>query len=458
MVSFHSCSWCGSPANAGFFIDGMGFLPRIKMAKPTKQRPMQIEMRPVGALVPYVNNSRTHNDAQVAKIAGSIREFGWTNPVLIDGENGIIAGHGRVMAARVLGLEEVPVIELVHMTEDQKRAYVIADNKLAELAGWDKDLLALELGALKLDGFDIDLIGFDAIELATLTPPDPKDGLTDEDEAPACPVVPTTATGDVWLLGDHRLMCGDSTSVAEVERLMAGYKADLIITDPPYNVAYEGGTDEKLTIQNDSMSAEAFYQFLLAAYGAMFAVAKDGAGIYVFHADSEGMNFRKALLDAGFKLAQCCVWIKQSLVLGRQDYHWQHEPVLYGWKPNGAHRWYSDRKQTTVWQFDRPARNDVHPTMKPIALVEYPLCNSSRGGDIVLDLFGGSGSTLIACEKHSRSARLMELDPKYCDVIVHRWQEFTGKTATLESTGQAFADVAVSRKEFDDGSTRISTD
>ena len=428
------------------------------MAQPTKQRPMQIEMRPVGALVPYVNNSRTHNDAQVAQLAASIREFGWTNPVLVDGENGIIAGHGRVMAARLLGLEEVPVIELVHMTETQKRAYVLADNKLAELAGWDKELLSLELGALKLGGFDIDLIGFDVIELATLTPPEPKTGQTGEDEAPVCPVVPTTATGDVWLLGDHRLLCGDSTNVADVERLMAGYKADLIITDPPYNVAYEGGTDAKLTIQNDSMSGEAFYRFLLDAYTAMFTVAKDGAGIYVFHADSEGMNFRKALLDSGFKLAQCCVWVKQSLVLGRQDYHWQHEPVLYGWKPNGAHRWYSDRKQTTVWQFDRPARNDVHPTMKPIALVEYPLCNSSRGGDIVLDLFGGSGSTLIACEKHSRSARLVELDPKYCDVIVQRWQEFTGKTAVLESTGQTFADVAVSRKEFDHGSTRISTD
>ena len=428
------------------------------MDKPTKQRPMQIEMRPVGALVPYVNNSRTHNDAQVAQIAASIREFGWTNPVLVDGENGIIAGHGRVMAARVLGLDEVPVIELTHMTEAQKRAYIIADNKLAELAGWDKELLSLELGALKLDGFDIDLIGFDVIDLAKLVPPDPKDGLTGEDEAPPLPAVPTSALGDVWLLGEHRLMCGDSTSVSDVERLMDGYKADMIITDPPYNVAYEGGTDEKLTIQNDSMGDEAFYQFLLAAYGAMFAVAKDGAGIYVFHADSEGMNFRKAMLDAGFKLAQCCVWVKQSLVLGRQDYHWQHEPVLYGWKPNGAHRWYSDRKQTTVWNFDRPTRNDVHPTMKPIALIEYPLCNSSRGGDIVLDLFGGSGSTLIACEKHSRSARLMELDPKYCDVIVKRWQEFTGKAATLQSSGATFADVAVSRKEFDHGSTRISTD
>ncbi|XLV73765.1 DNA-methyltransferase [Ralstonia syzygii subsp. celebesensis] len=242
-------------------------------------------------------------------------------------------------------------------------------------------------------------------------------------------------------------MCGDSTSVADVERLMDGYKADLIVTDPPYNVAYEGGTAEKLTIQNDSMGDEAFYQFLLAAYGAMFAVAKDGAGLYVFHADSEGVNFRKAMTDAGFKLAQCCVWVKQSLVLGRQDYHWQHEPVLYGWKATGAHRWYSDRKQSTVWNFDRPARNDVHPTMKPVALIEYPLCNSSRGGDVVLDLFGGSGTTLIACEKHSRSARLMELDPKYCDVIIRRWQEFTGQQATLAGDGRAFAQVAEERME-----------
>ena len=458
MAPSTTCSWCGYPAHAGFFIDGTGFFPRIKMTKPTKQRPMQIEMRPVGSLVPYINNSRTHSEDQVAKIAASIREFGWTNPVLVDGDNGIIAGHGRVMAARMLGLEEVPVIELVHMTAQQKRAYVIADNKLAELAGWDKELLSLELGALKLDGFDLDLIGFDVIDLAKLVPPDPKDGLTGEDEAPPLPSVPTSAPGDVWVLGEHRLMCGDSTSVADVERLMDGYKADLIITDPPYNVAYEGGTDAKLTIQNDSMGAAQFYEFLLNAYLAMFAVAKDGAGIYVFHADSEGMNFRKAMLDAGFKLAQCCVWVKQSLVLGRQDYHWQHEPVLYGWKPNGAHRWYGDRKQTMVWQFDRPSRNDVHPTMKPIALIEYPLCNSSRGGDIVLDLFGGSGSTLIACEKHSRSARLMELDPKYCDVIVQRWQEFTGKAATLQSSGDAFADVAVSRKELHDGSTHISTD
>jgi DNA modification methylase len=410
-------------------------------------RDLTVQLRPIEVLIPYVRNSRTHSDAQVAQIAGSIRAFGWTNPVLVDGENGIIAGHGRVLAARKLGLSEVPCIEIHDMTEAQKRAYVIADNKLAENAGWDKDLLALELGELKADGFDLDLIGFDVEDLGKLLEPDAKAGLTDEDDAPELADVPVSRPGDVWVCGDHRVMCGDSTSIPEVEKLMDGYKADLIVTDPPYNVAYEGGTADKLTIQNDSMSADAFYQFLLAAYAAMLVVAKDGAGLYVFHADSEGMNFRKAMLDAGFKLAQCCVWVKQSFVMGRQDYHWQHEPVLYGWKPTGAHRWYSDRKQSTVWHFDRPQRNDVHPTMKPIALIEYPLCNSSRGGDVVLDLFGGSGSTLIACEKHSRSARLMELDPKYCDVIVRRWQEFTGQQATLADDGRAFSMMEQERME-----------
>jgi DNA modification methylase len=406
---------------------------------------MQITNRTIESLIPYCRNSRTHSDAQVAQIAASIKEFGWTNPVLVDGDNGIIAGHGRILAGRKLGLIEVPCIELSHMTETQKRAYVIADNRLAENAGWDSELLALELGDLKAEGFDLDMLGFGIEELGALLEPDAKDGLTDEDSAPELGDTPISQAGDVWLCGDHRVMCGDSTSTADVERLMAGYKADLIITDPPYNVAYEGGTEEKLTIKNDSMSAESFYQFLLAAYTAMFLVAKDGAGLYVFHADSEGMNFRKAMVEAGFKLAQCCVWVKQQFVMGRQDYHWQHEPVLYGWKATAAHRWYTDRKQSTVWNFDRPQRNDVHPTMKPIALIEYPLLNSSRGGDVVLDLFGGSGSTLIACEKHGRSSRLMELDGKYCDVIVKRWQEFTGGDATLEGTQQTFASLSNER-------------
>ncbi len=416
---------------------------------------LRITSRRVDDLIPYARNSRTHSDAQVAQIAASIREFGWTNPVLVDGENGIIAGHGRVLAARKLNLDEVPVIELGHMTATQKRAYIIADNKLAEQAGWDSELLALELGELQAEGFDLDLLGFEPAELGDLLELPAKSGLTDDDETPEPPAVPVSQPGDVWRLGNHRVMCGDSLSIDHVSRLMDGHKADLIVTDPPYNVAYEGGTADRLTIQNDSMSGEAFFRFLLDAYTAMFSVAKDGAGLYVFHADSEGMNFRKAMTDAGFKLAQCCVWVKQSLVMGRQDYHWQHEPVLYGWKPTGAHRWYSDRKQTTVWNFDRPSRNDVHPTMKPVALIEYPIMNSSRGGDLVLDLFGGSGSTLIACEKTGRHARLMELDPRYCDVIVKRWQDFTGQVAVLGESDMTFADIEASRKEPEHGAAEL---
>lgn len=419
---------------------------------------LRITSRRVDDLIPYARNARTHSAGQVAQLAASIREFGWTNPVLVDGENGIIAGHGRVLAARKLSLDEVPVIELAHMSETQKRAYIIADNKLAEQAGWDAELLALELGDLQAEGFDLDLLGFGESELGDLLELEPKAGLTDDDAAPELQATPVSQPGDVWRLGHHRVMCGDSLSLDHVAQLMDGHKADLIVTDPPYNVAYEGGTADKLTIKNDSMSGEAFYRFLLDAYTAMFASAKDGAGIYVFHADSEGTNFRKALTDAGFKLAQCCVWVKQSLVLGRQDYHWQHEPVLYGWKPTGAHRWYSDRKQSTVWNFDRPSRNDVHPTMKPVALVEYPIKNSSRGGDLVLDLFGGSGSTLIACEKTGRHARLMELDPRYCDVIVRRWQDFTGQQAKLGNSDMTFADIEATREGSENGTTLIRTD
>ncbi|MGF6444379.1 DNA-methyltransferase [Paraburkholderia youngii] len=241
-------------------------------------------------------------------------------------------------------------------------------------------------------------------------------------------------------------MCGDSLHPEVVATAMGGYLADLIVTDPPYNVAYVGKTDKRMKIQNDAMQAEEFGRFLLAAYQAMFSAVKGGAGIYVFHADTEGLAFRRALIDSGFKLAQCCVWVKQSLVLGRQDYHWQHEPVLYGWKPTAKHRWYADRSQSTVWSFDRPVRNDLHPTMKPVALVEYPIQNSSRDGDIVLDTFGGSGTTLIACEKCGRRARLIELDPGYCDVIVARWQAFTGLHATHEATDATFEEVAAVRR------------
>jgi DNA modification methylase len=436
-----------------------------------------IDVRPIDALIPYARNSRTHSDSQVAQIAASLDEFGMVGAIVV--RDGVIAkGHGTLSAVRKLyaagkrlypppgraqGAEPfpdgtVPVLDASGWTDAQFRAFVIADNKLAEAAGWDEELLRLELGDLQGMGFDLELIGFDAVELGSLLEPDPKAGLTDDDAAPELQATPVSQPGDVWRLGPHRVMCGDSLSLDHVAQLMDGHKADLIVTDPQYNVAYQGGTADKLTIQNDSMSGEAFYRFLLDAYTAMFASAKDGAGIYVFHADSEGTNFRKALTDAGFKLAQCCVWVKQSLVLGRQDYHWQHEPVLYGWKPTGAHRWYSDRKQSTVWNFDRPSRNDVHPTMKPVALIEYPITNSSRGGDLVLDLFGGSGSTLIACEKTGRHARLMELDPRYCDVIVRRWQDFTGQQARLGESDMTFADIEAAREGNEHGTTAVSTD
>ncbi|QZA80840.1 site-specific DNA-methyltransferase [Deefgea piscis] len=399
---------------------------------------LTLEYRPLSDLIPYANNARTHSEAQIEQIARSIDQFGFTNPVLVDGCNGIIAGHGRVLAANKRGFNEAPVIELSHMSEAQKRAYILADNQLAMNSGWDKSLLEIELGALRDFEFDLSLIGFDEEDLARFLPELLNEGLCDEDDAPELPEEPCSKPGDLWILGPHRVLCGDSTNLDHVAQLMDGYLADLIVTDPPYNVAYEGKTKDKLTIENDAMNDGKFYRFLLDAYAGMFAFAKDGAGLYVFHADSEGMNFRKAMLDAGFKLAQCCIWVKQSLVLGRQDYQWQHEPVLYGWKPTGPHRWYTDRSQTTVWRFDRPARNDVHPTMKPVELICYPISNSSRGGDIVLDLFGGSGSTLIACHKLGRHARIMELDPRYVDVIIQRWQTFSGLIAIHAESGAAF--------------------
>lgn len=398
----------------------------------------KIETRLVADLIPYASNSRTHSDAQVAQIAASIREFGWTNPILIDGENTIIAGHGRLLAARKLGMEDVPAIILDHLSKAQQRALVIADNQLALNAGWDIGMLKAEIDDLKLEGFDLDLLGFDANFLDGLLEPKPTEGLTDEDAVPEVPEVPKTVLGDVWVLGNHRLMCGDSTSIDHMQALTGGGVIDMWLTDPPYNVAYEGGTKEKLTIQNDSMGDGDFRQFLRDAYVAADAVMKPGAVFYIWHADSEGYNFRGAAKDAGWQVRQCLVWRKSSLVMGRQDYHWQHEPCLYGWKEGAAHLWATDRKQTTILEFNKPSRNGEHPTMKPVELFEYQMLNNTKGADIVLDSFGGSGTTIIAAEKHGRYGRLMELDPKYCDVIITRWQDFTGKEAVHAETGEAF--------------------
>jgi site-specific DNA-methyltransferase (adenine-specific) len=391
-----------------------------------------IEMIGIEKLIPYAKNSRTHSDEQVAQLAGSIKEFGFNNPVLVGQDDVIIAGHGRVMAARKVGLMEVPCIRLTHLTETQRKAYIIADNRLALNAGWDNELLTIELNDLLADNFALDILGFDTDELKNLLDPvKPTEGLTDEDAVPETPEEPKTKPGDIYRLGKHRLMCGDSTSIDALEKLCDGQLVDMWLTDPPYNVAYEGKTKDALTIKNDSMGDDQFRQFLRDSYTAADMVMKPGAVFYIWHADSEGYNFRGAAKDAGWTVRQCLIWKKSTMVMGRQDYHWKHEPCLYGWKDGAGHLWAADRKQTTILEFDKPSRNGEHPTMKPVGLFEYQMLNNTKGGDIVLDSFGGSGTTLIAAEKNGRIARIMELDPKYCDVIVKRWEDFTGLKAEL---------------------------
>lgn len=415
--------------------------------------PDTLETIQIDALIPYARNSRTHSDAQVAQIAASIKEFGFTNPVLIDAGGGIIAGHGRVLAARKLGLSEVPCIRLGHLTDAQKRAYVIADNRLALNSGWDMEMLKVEFSDLQELGFDLELTGFDLDEIKELLAPVGTEGMTDPDDAPPLPENPRTRPGDIWVMGKHRLLCGDSTSVSDLEKLTEGQLVDMWLTDPPYNVAVQGGNHgdperkNGKRIMNDQMGDEQFRQFLRDAYTAADTVMKPGAVFYIWHADSEGYNFRGAAKDAGWTVRQCLIWKKSSIVMGRQDYHWKHEPCLYGWKDGAGHLWSADRKQTTILEFDRPSRNGEHPTMKPVALFEYQLLNNTKGGDQVLDSFGGSGTTLIAAEKNGRVARIMELDPKYCDVIVRRWQDFTGKIATHAETGEPFAEVTNGNEE-----------
>ena len=389
---------------------------------------MQIETWPTSRPIPYARNPRK-NVAAVVKVKASIQEFGFKQPIVVDKDGVIVVGHTRHKAAIELGYESVPVVVAADLTPAQIKAYRIADNRTNEEAEWDNELLAIELEDLKADDVDLLLTGFDLDELTRITDKGPTEGLTDDDAVPEIQEEPISKLGDLWLLGNHRLMCGDSTSITDVEKLMDGRKAEIVWTDPPYNVAYEGKTKDALTIQNDSMDEVTFRQFLQDAFTSMLTVTKAGGAIYVAHADMQGHNFRLAFLASGWSLRSCLVWAKNSLVLGRGDYQWRHEPILYGWAPGAAHEWHSDRKQTTVLEFDRPSRSAEHPTMKPIALIEYCLGNSSLQGQIVLDLFGGSGSTLIACEKTGRSCRMMELDPKYADVIVRRWQAFTGKQA-----------------------------
>ena len=409
---------------------------------------MQIEQISVDKLIPYVNNARTHSDAQVAQIAASIKEFGFNNPILISDDGTVIAGHGRLMAARKLGLTDVPCVKLDHLSPTQRKAYVIADNQLAMNAGWNDELLTIELNELLADDFALELLGFDPEELKRLMGTELTEGLTDEDEAPAVEDDPVTKLGDVWILGKHRLMCGDSTSIEQAEMLMAGVKADMVFTDPPYNVAYEGrGEKNKLgPIKNDNMSDDSFEQFCRDVFATYYAVMKPLACIYVCHPDSQTgpkLAFEKTFGEM-FKKSSTLIWVKQSAGMGWQDYRAQHEPILYGWKEGGGKHFYcGDRSKTTIWQIGRDSQASyVHPTQKPVALPEEAIKNSSKGEDVVLDLFGGSGSTLIACEKTVRTARLMELDPKYCDVIAKRWQNFTGKDAVLEATGQSFNELS----------------
>ena len=388
----------------------------------------EMKMVETSKLIPYVNNARTHSQEQVNKLRGSLREFGFINPVIIDSDFNVIAGHGRLMAAKEEGIEEVPCVLVDYLTEAQKKAYILADNRYAQDAGWDEELLRLEIEALEGMDFDVSLTGFNEDEIADLFADSESTGAEDDDFdlSDALEKAAFVERGDVWQVGRHRLMCGDATSAEDVATLMDGKKANLIITDPPYNVAFE--SSDGLSIKNDKMENDKFYEFLLAAFKNMAEHLEKGGSAYVFHADTEGLNFRKAFMDAGFHLSGCCIWVKNSLVLGRSDYQWQHEPVLYGFLQNGKHYWSKSagRSQTTIWNFDKPKKNKNHPTSKPLDLLAYPIGNSSQENAIVIDTFGGSGSTLMTCEQTNRICYTMELDEKYASVILRRYAEDTG--------------------------------
>lgn len=388
----------------------------------------EMQLVAVSKLIPYVNNARTHSAEQVMKLRSSLREFGFINPVIIDREYNVIAGHGRIMAAKEEGIKEVPCVFVDYLTEAQKKAYILADNRMAIDAGWDEELLRVEIEALQGADFDIGLTGFDENDLADLFGNDDTSDVKDDDYdlSAALEKAAFVEKGDIWTVGRHRLMCGDATSSEDVDALMEGKKANLVITDPPYNVAFE--SSDGLSIKNDKMANDKFYEFLLSAFKNMASHLESGGSAYVFHADTEGLNFRRAFVDAGFHLSGCCIWVKNSLVLGRSDYQWQHEPVLYGFLQNGKHYWSKSagRSQTTIWNFDKPKKNKNHPTSKPLDLLAYPMGNSSRENAIVIDTFGGSGSTLMTCEQTNRICYTMELDEKYASVILRRYVEDTG--------------------------------
>ena len=379
---------------------------------------LKIEYIPIDQLTPYENNTRKHKDYDVDQIAKSIEKFGFNDAIGIWSKNNIIVeGHGRVMAAKKLGMESVPCVRLDHLSDEERREYAIMHNKSAELSVWDFEMLEKEFADLDMSDWDIDW-GFKVEEDVEII----------EDEIPEAPEQPKSKLGDIYKLGDHYLMCGDSTNEDDVKALMNGVEADLLLTDPPYNVDYEGKAGK---IENDNMLDEEFRQFLRDAFQNADSVMKAGAAFYIWHADSEGYNFRGACHDIGWNVRQCLIWNKNSLVMGRQDYQWKHEPCLYGWKEGAAHKWYSGRAETTVMDFDKPKHNDLHPTMKPLDLFGYLMKNSTRGTQVVLDLFGGSGTTLIVAEQLGRVCYMMEYDPKFVDVIIERWENLTGKKAEL---------------------------
>ena len=390
----------------------------------------EMQLISIDKLVPYVNNARTHSAEQIIKLRSSLREFGFVNPIIVDREFNVIAGHGRLMAAKEEGISEVPCVFVDYLTESQKKAYILADNRMAMDAGWDEELLKIEMEELQNLGYDLGYTGFDEKELADLFGINDKDVKDDDfDLTAALEKASFVERGDVWFVGKHKLMCGDATSSEDVSKLMEDKKANLILTDPPYNVAFK--SSDGLTIQNDSMKNNDFYEFLFSSFKNMAEHLENGGAAYIFHADTEGLNFRKAFIDAGFHLAGCCIWVKDSLVLGRSDYQWQHEPVLYGFIQNGKHPWYSDRKQTTIWNFNKPKKNSNHPTSKPLDLLAYPINNSTQANAIVIDTFGGSGSTLMACEQMNRICYTMELDEKYASVILRRYVEDTNDSENV---------------------------
>ena len=393
---------------------------------------MQIQMMKLSEIHPYEKNPR-FNDGAIEAVANSIKEFGFQQPIVIDKDNVVVAGHTRLRGAKKLGLTEVPCIIASDLTPEQVQAYRIADNKTGEIAEWNYDLLPVEIKELQEKDFDLSLLGFDADELDKFLNGGTEEntiaeGETDADAVPEVPEKSVSKHGEIYQLGKHRLMCGDSTKAECYDTLMDGVKANLVLSDPPYNVDVEETAGK---IMNDNMGDSEFYEFLLAAFKQMHGHLADDGSIYIFHADTEGLNFRKAFKDAGFYLSGCCIWKKNALVLGRSPYQWQHEPCLYGWKLKGKHQWYSDRKQTTIWEFDKPKKNGDHPTMKPIPLIAYPIKNSSMSNCIVLDPFGGSGSTLIACEQTNRICHTVELDEKFCDVIVKRYIEQVGSAENV---------------------------